>query len=266
MTRPTSTARPFADIEHPERAEKPREQGITMLIDWGMGPEQQRDLLRTSGAHLDLAKIAVGISALMPMDVLRDKLGAYEQAAVRPFPGGQYLEYAVHLDKLEAYFAEAKHAGYKLIEVSDNTVPFEAQFKRDTIRRAIDEYGFDVLGEVGSKVSTTDVPALVADLQGCLDAGAWKVFVEAAEFFDESGLRGDLLDALVNDVPAAAMIFELPGTWLGPSAAERLDLIKALLARFGPDVNLANVEPWEVLFLESLRRRIGVAGFGEPDA
>ncbi|MFW6058593.1 MAG: phosphosulfolactate synthase [Phycisphaeraceae bacterium] len=261
MPNPTAAARPFPSIEHRDRPAKPREQGITMLIDWGMGPQQQRDLLRVGGAHLDLAKIAVGTSALMPTDVLREKLEAYEQAQVRPFPGGQYLEYAVHLDKLDTYLAEAADAGYKLIEVSDNTVPFDAQFKRDAIRRAIERYGLDVLGEVGSKVSTTDVPALVADLQGCLDAGAWKVFVEAAEFFDESGLRGDLLDALVRDVPAEAMIFELPGTWLGPSAADRLDLIKALLARLGPEVNLANIEPWEVLFVESLRCRIGVAGF-----
>ena len=232
-----------------------------MLIDWGLGPHEQRDLLRTSGAHLDLAKIAVGTSALMPRDVLREKLDIYERMQVRPFPGGQYLEYAVHQARLDAYFAEARDAGYRLIEVSDNTVPFDATFKRDTIRRAIEQFGFDVLGEVGSKVAATDVPALVADLQGCLDAGAWKLFVEAAEFFDESGLRHDLLDALVRDVPASAMIFELPGTWLGPTAAQRLELIKALLQRLGRDVNLANIERWEPLFLESLRRDIGVAGF-----
>ena len=253
--------RPFPSIAHADRAAKPREQGITMLIDWGLGPEQQRDLLTTSAEHIDLAKIAVGTSALMPTDVLAEKLDLYDQAQVRAFPGGQYLEYAVHLDQLDTYFREAKDAGYRLIEVSDNTVPFDAAFKQRAIRQAIEQYGFDVLGEVGSKLDTTDVPPLVKDLQGCLDAGAWKVFVEAAEFFDDSGLRADLLDALVSDIPADAMIFELPGAWLGPTPAQRLELIKALMDRFGRDVNLANIEPWEPLFLESLRRDIGVAGF-----
>lgn len=253
-------ARPFPHIQMPERPAKPRDAGLTVLIDWGAGPSAQADFLRTAGEYADLAKIAVGISGLLPSAVLAQKLELYEQFAVRPFPGGQYLEYAVSLDRAGEYLADAKEAGYRLIEVSDNTVPFERAFKEDLIGRAREGYGFDVLAEVGSKVQVSDIAALVADVRSCLGAGAWKVLVEAAELFDE-GLRQDLIDALAEKLPLDKLIFELPGWWLGAVGAERAGMMRTLLTSFGSAVNLANIDPDEVLFLETLRRKTGVAGF-----
>lgn len=252
--------RPFPNIPVPARPEKPRDAGLTVLIDWGVGPSAQADGLVTCGAYVDAAKIAVGISGLLTTETLSRKIELYERFGVRPFPGGQFLEYAVSLDKQEDFLRDARDAGYKLIEVSDNTVPFEAPFKRHLIRRAREEYGFDVFAEVGSKVQVSDTDALVADVQSCIDAGAWKVFIEAAEFFD-GGLRTGLIDAAEEALPLDKLVFELPGWWLGPVGDERASMIQALLRRFGPTVNLANVAPDEVLFVETLRRRTGTMGF-----
>ena len=181
----------FSGIPVHPRPEKPRESGLTMLIDWGIGPGSQEDLLKTSGAYIDLAKIAVGIAGLLESDVLSAKLKMYRDHEIKPFPGGQYLEYAVGKGLEDVFLKEAGEAGFQMIEVSDNTVPFEAAFKTNLIRKAREEHGFTVLGEVGSKVSATEVGPFVADVKQCLEAGAWKVFVEAADLLDGQDLRVD---------------------------------------------------------------------------
>lgn len=234
-----------------------------MLIDWGMGLNAQEDLLRVSAEYIDLAKIAVGISGLLYEDELRQKINHYRNYGVQPFPGGQYLEYAVYIKKADQYLEAAKQAGYTLIEVSDNTVPFDEKFKSDLIARARDDYGFTVLGEVGSKLSHTNVSAMIKDVEACLTAGAWKVFVEAAELVDASGLCLGTIEALKNELPVERLIFELPGWWLGKEGENKVSAMRDLLQTFGADVNLANVCEDEVLFLETLRLNTGVAGFSQ---
>ena len=49
-----------------ERTAKPRASGLTMVIDWGIGPQRQRDLTDMGADHFDFAKIAVGLSRLHP--------------------------------------------------------------------------------------------------------------------------------------------------------------------------------------------------------
>ena len=62
--------RPFARIPVSDRPQKPRESGVMMLIDWGIGNVPQKDLLASTGDYVDLAKIAVGIAGLLSSDVL----------------------------------------------------------------------------------------------------------------------------------------------------------------------------------------------------
>ncbi len=100
-----------------------------------------------------------------------------------PFPGGQFLEYAVHHGQAQAYFAAARAVGYRWIEVSDNVIELTPEEKSNLMRTAREAFGLEVLGEVGSKVQGTSSVELIADIQRCLDGGAWKVFVEAAELF-----------------------------------------------------------------------------------
>ena len=260
MTDKETPARFFANVPVPDRPKKPREAGITVLIDWGMDTSEQSGALHACGEYIDLAKVAVGVAGLLPGEILAEKLNLYRKNEVEPFPGGQFLEYAVSLDKTDAFLSDAADAGFKLVEVSDNTVRFDPQFKRDLIRRAIEEYGFRVLGEVGSKVESTNLDDLVDDVRLCLDAGAWKVMLEAAEFMGD-GVRTDLINSLVERLGADSVIFELPGWWLGHVGNERVGMTRALLGALGRDVNIANVDKAEVIFVETLRRKTGVTGF-----
>jgi len=253
------TDRAFRKIVIPRRAEKPREMGITMLIDWGIGPAAQTDWLEIGSEYIYLAKMAVGISGLLSADLLRRKIDLYRQYNVTPFPGGQFLEYAVHHGQTREYMEDACAAGYSWIEVSDNVIELSPAQKVDLIRRAREEYGLQVIGEVGSKVVGTHAGTLIADIQRCLDAGCWKVFVEAAEIFGDE-LNEALIEEITSAVPLEKLIFEVPGPWIpGIHRCDQFATRTWLVKRFGPDINLANVYPEDILETETLRRGIGVS-------
>ena len=122
-----------------------------MVVDWGMGLNRQRDLQDAGGPGIDFAKVAVGVSRLLPGRLLQDKIDSYLAGDIEPFPGGQYLEYAETEGKLDRYFEAVEEAGYRWVEVSDNLLPATAAWKEATIRRAREGFGLKVLGEVGRK-------------------------------------------------------------------------------------------------------------------
>jgi len=251
--------RAFEEIPIPDRPSKPRQAGLTMIADWGLGRSAQADILDIGAGYMDLAKIAVGISRLLEDRLLREKIQLYEQHEVTPFPGGQFLEYAAYHGHTRAYLSAARAAGYRWIEVSDNVIELTFQEKTALIRLAREEYGLEVLGEVGSKVQGTSAAQLISDIRGCLDAGAWKVFVEAAELFGDD-LNEALIEEITAAVPLEQLIFEVPGPWI--SGIRRCDQHATrawLMKRFGPQVNLANVPPEDILEVETMRRGIGVA-------
>ena len=249
----------FAGIRISERPGKPRQTGLTMLVDWGLGFAAQADLLEVGGEYIDLAKIAVGISRLLPADLVRRKIALYQQHQVIPFPGGQFLEYAVYHDQTQTYMVGAREAGYRWIEVSDNIIEITSREKVGLIHTAREAFGLEVLGEVGSKVQDTSPAKLIADIQRCREAGAQKVLVEAAELFGE-----DLNEALIEEISTAVsideLIFEVPGPWISEVRTCDQHATRAWLIRhFGPGVNLGNVLAGDILELEAMRTGIGVA-------
>ena len=248
--------RAFQEIVIPDWPPKPREKGITMVADWGFGLNRQKDLIETSGYFVDLAKIVVAISRIMPREVLTRKIQLYQENRIEPFPGGQFLEIAILQKRVKEYFRGALSVGYEAIEVSDNAITLTPGEKKDVIRQAIDS-GLRVIGEVGKKVSTTDMGELIADIKNTLDAGSWKVFVEAKEIFGE-GLNEDLIKQLADAVDISKLIFEIP--LVSVQEVHHFQCYKMwmwLLETFGPEVNLANVEYDDPMKLATLRLGIG---------
>ena len=248
--------RAFQEIVIPDWPPKPREKGITMVADWGFGLNRQKDLIETSGYFVDLAKIVVAISRVMPREVLTRKIQIYKEDKIVPFPGGQFLEIAILQKRVKEYCRGARAVGYEAIEVSDNAITLTPGEKNDVIRQAIDS-GLRVIGEVGKKVSTTDMGELIADIKNTLDAGSWKVFVEAKEIFGE-GLNEDLIKQLADAVDISKLIFEIP--LVSVQEVHHFQCYKMwmwLLETFGPEVNIANVEFDDPMKLATLRLGIG---------
>ena len=255
---------PFTMIPVPERTQtKPRAQGLTMMMDWGMPLGQQRDWLGMIHPYVDLAKLVVGTAKLYEEDYLREKLAVYQEHAVRPFLGGQFLEFVVNaqgIDGARAFCAEASRLGIAAIEVSDNVVPLTDQQRRDLIRIATDA-GLEVHGEVGSKSESSDPAELIAQAELCFDAGADVVLVEAAELLQNGEPDTQLIDALRQGLDMSRVIFELGGPWLkGVTQTDNYQLKVFLINTFGPDINLANIMPDAIWETEDARVGLSVAG------
>jgi phosphosulfolactate synthase len=111
-----------------------------------------------------------------------------------------------------------------------------------------------VLSEVGYKDADRSAALTPADwanaLREDLDAGATMVITEARESgrsgiaASDGHLRADVLEAVVRGVEVPRVLFEAPTK----------DLQVELITALGPDINLGNIAPSDLISLETLRR------------
>lgn len=239
------------------RNTKPRTTGLTMVIDKGLGYTETEELLELASDYIDFIKLGFGTSALYSADLLRKKIELVKSYQVDIFPGGTFLEIAVLQGKLREYLHITKELGYTAVEVSDGTINMSPEIRESAIKRASD-MGLTVLSEVGKKderdhVESTCLPEIIArDLK----AGAYKVIVEGREsgkgvvIYDAKGeIKSDELSVLMEGIEDCSAIL-----WEAPLKQQQHELITV----FGPNVNLGNIQPNEVLALEALR--LGLRG------
>jgi len=254
----------FAGLDGLPRQVKSRKNGLTMVIDWGLGPHAQQDLLAVGADYVDLAKVAVGVSRLLDSTLLADKIERYRERGVEPFPGGQYLEYAEVHGLCDRYLPSVCAAGYRWVEVSDNLAPVGLEWKKEIIARAVGEYGLEVLGEVGQKEGLSSAVPMVEDAMACLEAGARIVLVEAAELVSGDRDTEREVEQVVREIGVERVMFELPGPWIeGVALHDVHRMRRELLNRYGTEVNMGNVSPDEVIVVEALRRGLGANAGGE---
>jgi phosphosulfolactate synthase len=245
------------------RSSKPRRSGLTMLVDQGLPLAQQADVLQVAGEYVDLAKIKTGTARLYPEAVLVEKLKRYRRHRVQPFLGGQFHEYVFATQgrrALARFHAEALRLGFAAIEISDNVVALSSRERKAQIRAARSA-GLVVYGEVGSKETLSNPKLLVAQAEDCFAAGAALVLVEAAELVRKGRPNRRTLDFVVKNLDPRRIMIELPGPWIPEVRKCDIEALKKLLVEeLGPDVNLANVAPEDLLDLETTRVGLGVAG------
>ncbi len=237
----------------PQRSAKPRTKGLTHVLDKSLGPGQIADLVSVAGPYIDIVKLGWGTAYVI--DNLAEKVAAYRDRGIAVRFGGTMLEVVLRQNKLEEYVRAAHTLGIDHVEVSDGTISMDEEDKLALIRRLSGEFG-KVLSEVGSKDASVVIPTQqwVDSIKRELDAGAWKVITEGREsgtvgMFQASGqVKQDLLDEIVREVSVENLLFE------APAKSQQTWFIK----KFGPDVNLGNIPPEEVISLETLR--LGLRG------
>jgi phosphosulfolactate synthase len=225
---------------------EPRSGGLTHVIDKGLGPRGWEDVLETSGVYIDVVKLGWGTAYVTPnlkrkLDVLREKPVVI---------GGTFFEVVYAKGKLDEYKSWLRELGLTHVEISDGTVDIPREQKLELIADFARD--FTVLSEVGSKDSSVEYSAdeWKRWLREELDAGAWKVITEAREggtagIFDSSGgMRTELIAEIAEAVDPENVIFE------APTKSAQAWFVKEL----GPEVNLGNIPPDEVIPLETLRR------------
>jgi phosphosulfolactate synthase len=236
----------------PERSRKPRENGITHVLDKGMGLVQIRDLFAICADYVDIVKLGWGTAYVTPN--LKEKVALYQELGIPVCFGGTLFEAALLQNKLEEYIAAVKSFDMDCIEISDGTIEIKEADKLALIRRLTKE--FRVLSEVGSKDETVVIAPFkwVDSIKRELDAGAWKVITEGREsgtvgVYQPGGeVKEGLIDEIKSAVDPDQLLFE------APIKKQQAWFIK----QFGANVNLGNIQPEEVISVETLR--VGVRG------
>jgi phosphosulfolactate synthase len=235
----------FLDL--PARSPKPREAGLTHVIDKGLNLREIEGLFDTAGDYVDVVKLGWGTSYITRN--LEKKIALYRSLSTPVVCGGTLFEVACVRGRLDDYKRWLVEQRFSHVEISDGTIALERDRKLELIADFARD--FVVLSEVGSKDSDVNyAPYLWVEwTRDELDAGAWKVITESREsgtagIFRPSGeLRTGLVDELAHGVDVADLIFE------APTKASQAWFVR----HFGPDVNLGNIPPDEVIPLETLR-------------
>lgn len=243
------------DIQFPlldRTPDKPRNDGITMILDKGLGLRETIDLLEMSARYIDFWKLSFGSSALYNPEVLTEKIKLVSQFNVQIYPGGTFTEIAYSQGKLLAYFQRAKALGFSVVEISDGTIDI-SPWQRSEIIKMARNLGLPVITEIGKKeageIFVADVMA--EQVNRDLEDGAFKVILEAREsgknvtIFNEQGnIEREKLNKFLMSVSRQEHLI-----WEAPLKKQQVEFV----TMFGPNVNLGNIAPEEVIALESLR-------------
>lgn len=243
----------FAYLDQPQRSDRPRNQGVTMVLDKNLSTARLSELIETAGHWFDLVKLGWGTSACFDRNIISEKCRLLRDSGIDICPGGTLFELSFLQGKFPEMLAEARDLGFNCIEISNGNVPISSREKVACIREAAQK-GFKVVSEVGSKIFEEDhrlsVKQRVEDARAELDAGSSKVIMEAREsgtlgiFAHDGSLDRAMLDGLLRDLDFRDLIFEAP----------RKEQQAALISLLGAEVNLGNIAPDDVIPLETLRR------------
>ena len=231
----------------PMRPSKPRERGLTHVIDKGLTLAEIDGMFESAGDYVDIVKLGWGTSYVTRN--LRQKVQRYHDHGTPVMCGGTLLEAAVARGRVEEFRRWNQDVGFTHVEVSDGTLRMERESKQELIRSLARD--FVVLSEVGSKNQDAIYAPYqwVAWIREELEAGAWKVITEAREtgtagiFRGTGEVRSGLIDEIVHEIPVDNLLFEAP----------QKDQQAWFVRHLGPEVNLGNIPPEEVIPLETLR-------------
>ncbi len=236
----------------PDRTAKPRNSGLTMVMDKGLSLREVEDFLSTSADYADIIKLGWATSFVTPH--LKEKLAIYRSAGLPVYFGGTLFEAFVVRKQFDDYRKLLDRYDMQYAEVSDGSIEMEQDDKCNYIRQLATQV--TVLSEVGSKDEAKIIPPYkwIQLMKAELAAGAWKVIGEAREggtvgLFRSSGeVRQGLVEEILTQIPFESIL------WEAPQKEQQVWFVKLL----GANVNLGNIAPHEVIPLETIR--LGLRG------
>ncbi len=231
----------------PERVVKPRNSGLTMVMDKGLSLRQAEDFVEVAGGYTDLIKLGWATSFVTPN--LDKKLDIYREAGIPVYFGGTLFETFLIRGQFDDYCRILDKYKMEYAEVSDGSIEIEHEEKCGYIQKL--SKLVTVISEVGSK----DVQKIFAPykwiklMNAEIEAGSWKVIAEAREsgnvgiYRDSGEVRQGLVDEILTQIPEETII------WEAPQKAQQVWFIKLI----GANVSLGNIAPADVIPLETLR-------------
>jgi len=236
----------------PERSQKPRETGLTMVMDKGLSLRETENFLDVAADYTDIVKLGWSTSIVTPK--LVEKLALYRSYGIPVYFGGTLFEAFVIRGQFDDYLKLMDKYQMTHAEVSDGSIELPHDQKCEYIR--ILSQRATVFSEVGSKDAEKIIPPYkwIKLMNKELEAGAYKVIGEAREsgnvgLFRSSGeVREGLVEEILTEIPFEKII------WEAPQKSQQVFFIKLL----GANVNLGNISPQESIPLETIR--LGLRG------
>ena len=236
----------------PERSLKPRELGITMVIDKGSSLQECKNLIESSSDYIDFVKFGWTTSNFSKN--LKEKIELFKKANINVYLGGTLFEAFAIRDQFEDYIDILKEYNLKYAEVSDGSISIPHKKKCKYIEKLAKH--FIVFSEIGSKDEKKIIPPYkwIKQMKAELSAGSWKVIGEAREsgsvgLFRSSGeVRQGLVEEILTEIPTEKIL------WEAPQKVQQVWFVKLL----GQNVNLGNISGNEVISLETIR--VGLRG------
>ena len=236
----------------PTRPGKPRETGLTHVIDKGLNLREIEGLFDTAGQFVDIVKLGWGTSYVT--NNLEKKIALYRSFETPVVCGGTLFEVVYARNRIDEFKRWLVEHRFSHVEISDGTIEIPRERKLELIADFARD--FTVLSEVGSKDAEVNyAPYLwVQWIEEELAAGAWKVITEAREGGTAGIFRptGEMRTGLVDEIAHTIDFHDL--VWEAPTKSSQAWFVK----HFGPEVNLGNIPPEEVIPLETLR--LGLRG------
>ena len=237
-------------LQLPDRAKKPRKQGMSILIDTGVSTQIFLDVVGSHSEFIDLVKFG-WCTALITKD-LEKKIEYLLANGIEFYFGGTLFEKALQQNKLDSLYSYFKQWSCRYVEISNGTINLRNRDKAKYISDFSQE--FEVFSEVGYKDSEKSQNLApekwIEYINEDLEAGAVKVITEARESGRSRSCSGDgsikceLIQKILNSgINCKDLIFEAPNKSL------QVYFIKL----FGANVNLANIAFDDVIGLETLR-------------
>jgi phosphosulfolactate synthase len=231
----------------PDRSSKPRNNGITMVMDKGLSLQEVENFLESGSNYTDIVKLGFGTSFFT--NKLQDKINLYKSANIPVYLGGTLFEAYIVRNQFDDYVKLIEKLGITHIEVSDGSLDMNHDVKCNYINTLAKN--FTVLSEVGSKDAEKIIPPYewIEQMETELQAGAWKVIGEAREsgtvgiFRGTGEVRSGLVAEIIRKIPQADII------WEAPKKEQQVWFIQL----YGSNVNLGNIAPNEIIPLETLR-------------
>jgi phosphosulfolactate synthase len=236
----------------PERSKKPRNAGVTMVMDKGLSMKEAENFVETSSDLVDYIKFGFGTSLVTKN--LKQKIKIYRDAKIIPYFGGTLFEAFIVRNMLKEYLRFVDEFKIDTIEVSDGSIHIPHGKKCDYIASLSKNY--TVISEVGAK----DAGIIISPnkwinmMHEELKAGSTKVIAEARESGNVGIYKanGNAHVVLINKI--LANIEKDNIIWESPNKNQQVWFVKLL----GAEVNLGNIAPNEVLPLETIR--LGLRG------
>ena len=236
----------------PDRNQRPRQCGITMIMDKGLSVNEAENFLSVAHPHVDVIKLGFGTSFVTAN--LAKKLEVYRSYNIPVYFGGTLFEAFLIRNQVDDYIQVCRDYGISYIEVSDGSITIPHSEKCGYVEKLAKH--FTVLSEVGSKDAEHIIPPYkwIELMRAELSAGSAYVIAEAREAGTVGSYRGsgEVREGLVQEI-----LTQIPGEkiiWEAPQKEQQLYFIELL----GCNVNLGNIAPSEVIPLEAMR--IGLRG------